>query len=85
MPELDYSKLLEIARTPVESSNIAAVGFDELARIIVVEFDVPTAENSVYAYLDCDKALYEDFLSAESKGKFFHQRIRNSKRTVLLT
>jgi 7-cyano-7-deazaguanine synthase in queuosine biosynthesis len=82
MPE-DYSKLLEIVRVPVESSNIAAIAYDEAMRAIVIEFK--DKNSSVYAYPDCDRELFEQLETAESIGKFFNQKIKNVKSVVPLT
>jgi hypothetical protein len=83
MPEEDYQKLLEIARLPVESSNIAAIAYSEAMRTIVIEFK--DKNSSVYAYLDCDRELYEQFETAESQGKFFNMKIKPVKKVVSLT
>lgn len=58
----------------VESSNIAAIGFD--GKTIAVQFK----NGNLYHYSggegDDMAALFEDFRGSESKGKFFHGHIR---------
>lgn len=48
------------------SSNVAVIGFCEPSQIIEVEF----LNGSVYHYYQADKALWERFQAAESKGVF---------------
>lgn len=60
-------------RTPVSSSNIAAIGHDEDSQILEVEF----MNGSVYAYSGVPVGEFESFLTAESKGKYFHANIRD--------
>ena len=57
----------------VISSNIKAIGFDELKNELTVEFN----SGSKYTYSSVPLSIYETFLEAESKGKFFHRNIRN--------
>ena len=63
--------------TPVQSSNLAAIGFD--GQEIHVRFK--GGRVCAYGYEIKDKQgladLFEDFAAAESKGKFFAQRIRD--------
>lgn len=65
---------------PVVSNNIAALGFKEgnqialgtkPVNILYVQF----IHGAVYAYYGVAKEMYEEFLKAESKGKFFHANI----------
>ena len=57
----------------VVSSNIKAIGFDELKNELTVEF----LSGGKYVYGAVPESIYETFLEAESKGKFFHRNIRN--------
>ncbi len=77
----DYKKLLAIARTPVKSSNVAARAYSETLRAIVMEFH----SGDVYAYVDCDKELYERLEAAESQGKFLNAFIKPVKEFIKLT
>lgn len=61
-----------IPRVPVESSNIAAIGYAPEDLTLAVEF-----RNGAVRHLQGVPAdLHQDFLDAPSKGKFFHQHIR---------
>ena len=57
----------------VDSSNISAVGYDERLKKLHIEFSSGT-----YMYHDVPKDVYEDLLSAPSKGKFVHKSIRGT-------
>jgi hypothetical protein len=63
-----------IKMTQVESSNIHAIGFDEDNSILYIDFK----PMSPYSYTGVDKDVFEEFLAADSKGKFFHQYIKNN-------
>lgn len=60
-------------RQPVESSSIAAVGYDGALRTLEVEF----VNGGVYAYDGVPKAVYAAFLAADSHGRFFNAEIRD--------
>lgn len=62
---------VNVEMTPVESSNIAAVGFDPSYGIFV-QFK----NNETYRYPNEDYATYQALLAAESKGQFFNQTIK---------
>lgn len=57
---------------PVNSSNIKEVGHDEKTKELRIKFH----GDSVYAYDNVPKELFEKFMNAESKGSFFHKEIR---------
>jgi hypothetical protein len=57
---------------PVDSSAIEAVGYEEARRELYVRF----VSHETYAYPGADKSLYQDFLAAPSKGRYFAERIR---------
>ena len=56
---------------PIESSNLAAVGWDTTLGLIVA-----FKSGGRYRYPDADRAVYEGLLAAESAGKFFHANIK---------
>lgn len=58
---------------PLDSSAIKLVQFDEDDNTITVTFP-----NGQTATKPCTKELYEEFLAAESHGKFWHQRFKNT-------
>lgn len=57
----------------VESSYINQIAFDATAQVLFVQF----SSNAIYAYFDVPSALWHDFLSADSKGRFLNAHIRN--------
>jgi hypothetical protein len=59
---------------PVDSSSLAAVGFDDAARELWVEF----ASGATYVYADVPQRVYEELLAAGSKGSYFNRAIRNA-------
>ncbi len=59
-------------RTPVESSNIKSVGFDN--NTLEIEFH----SGGIYQYFDVPTEVYHLFMNAPSKGKFFHKFIRDN-------
>jgi KTSC domain-containing protein len=58
-------------RQRVESRNIISVGWDKETETLEVEF-----KSGVYQY-PCDSDLYNQFLCAPSKGKFFAEHIKS--------
>lgn len=59
-------------RTPVSSSNVASVGYDEETQTLEVEF----RNGSVYQYAGFSEGAYKAFMSASSKGRYLHKRIK---------
>lgn len=64
--------MAKIERTPVESSNIASVGFCPDRKCVEVCFK----NGSVYEYADCDQKLFDDLMASESKGKFVNAHLK---------
>ena len=65
-------------REPVESSNLATVGFSD--GVLEIEF----RHGGVYQYFNVLASVYEALMSAESKGKYFYQFIRDKYEFVKL-
>ncbi|MEZ0611687.1 KTSC domain-containing protein [Fibrella sp. WM1] len=61
-----------MTRIPVDSSNLASVGYD--GRTLEVEF----LNGSVYQYSGVPDEVYEALMSADSHGKYFNANIRTS-------
>lgn len=61
-------------RIPVESANLASVGYDEQQRVLEIEFE----SGSIYAYEDVPREVYEELMEAGSKGRYFMQNVRDS-------
>jgi hypothetical protein len=59
-------------RTPVVSSNLASVGYDERARVLEIEFH----GSRTYEYLDVPADYYTALLNAGSKGRFVARFIK---------
>ena len=55
----------------VKSSNIISTAYNSIMQIMYLKF----IGNSVYRYYDVPKSVFDDFLNAESHGKFAHAYI----------
>ena len=58
--------------TPVKSSQLTAVGYDEATRTLAVEFK----GGGVYHYHDVGDEHYHGLLKAPSKGKYLGQHLK---------
>lgn len=67
-------EFIAIAMTPVESHQVAAVGYDAARRTLQVTF--ARGPGHVYQYPNVDQQLHADFMAAESKGKFFGEHVK---------
>ena len=65
-----------IERTPVASSNLASIGYDEAARTLSVEF----RSGAIYHYFDVPWCVYEQLMKARSHGEYFCNTIREAYR-----
>ena len=61
-------------RQPVESRLIRSVGFDPVASILEVELAGP---GRIYRYFDVPYSVAEELMSAESKGGYFNEHVRD--------
>ncbi len=61
-------------RTPVKSSNLVSVGYDQQQQILEIEFNT----GSIYQYLNVPADLYNGLMSADSQGRYFDAQIRNA-------
>jgi hypothetical protein len=66
----------EIALTPVQSSQIHAVGYDAGSRTLRIQFKSAGGPGSTYDYPGVPADKHADFLKAESVGKFFGAHIK---------
>lgn len=64
----------DIKMKPVESSNIAAVGFDPETKTLHVAF----SNGTVYRYHDVDAEKHAKLMSADSVGKHFNAHIKGA-------
>ena len=60
-------------RQPVESSNIASIGYDVQLSILEIEFN---GSGEVWQYPDFPDNMFEELMASDSKGKYFHKNIR---------
>ncbi len=65
-------------RIPVESSNIASIGYDEDTNTLEIEFH----NGGVYQYFDVPFAVYDGLMEASSKGQYLAQQIKGQFRYV---
>lgn len=59
-------------RTPVSSSAISSLGYDERKSVLEVEF----RSGVVYDYFDVPPKVWRELQAADSKGRFVSRRIR---------
>lgn len=65
----------------VESSNIEAIGYEYEDEILYIKY----LNGSVYKFYKVPKQIYEEFLSAPSKGQFMNSRIKGAFSYVKMT
>jgi len=66
-----------IALSPVESSQITAIGYHAESRTLAVQFPGRGANpGDVYHYLNVAPEVFAAFQASESKGKFFGAEVR---------
>jgi len=58
-------------RTPVDSSDVVAVGYDPAERVLEIEFQ----QDRVYRYMDVPQDIYDHFVKADSYGGYFNSYI----------
>ena len=58
---------------PVDSSLLAAAGYDEHMAVLKLAF----RNGANYCYIGVPAQTYQELLRAESKGKYFNAHIRN--------
>lgn len=67
-------------RTRVSSTNIRSIGYDEGSQTLEVEF----TSGGIYDYAGVPKNVYQRFMAAPSKGRFFDSVVKDKYRTVKL-
>lgn len=65
-------------RVPVNSSTIAAVGYDRATQTMEIEF----RSGRAYAYADVSYRVYRDFMDSRSMGSHFNREIRGQFATT---
>lgn len=64
----------KIIRKPVESSHIKSIGYDGPSSTLEIEFKT----GSIWSYQPITQEGWEEFLKSESKGAFFHEKIKHN-------
>jgi len=59
-------------RIPVQSRNLASVGYDSSTSTLEIEFN----SGGIYQYYGVPQEIYEGLMNAGSKGTYFHQNIK---------
>jgi hypothetical protein len=76
--EVGEAGVVVIALIPVASSQLAAVGYDEGRRELVIQFRTSGhRQKAIYSYHGVPPQLARGLLAAESPGAFFHRHIGN--------
>jgi hypothetical protein len=64
-------------RVPVESSNVAAVGYNPESRVLEVEFKGRNGKTpAIYQYLGVSHEQWVGLLRAPSKGQYLSREIK---------
>lgn len=61
-------------RTPVTSSNIVSIWYDEENRVLEIEFN----NSGVYQYTWIPVGICNSLMNASSHGQYFNENIKNS-------
>jgi hypothetical protein len=60
-------------RTPVESSNVAEVGYDNATQVLEVMFK----DSGIYHFFGVHPIVHGELMSSESVGSYFQRKIRS--------
>lgn len=60
-------------RVKVESSNIRSVGYDKETGVLEIEF----SNDSIFQYDSIQPETHNALMTSKSKGKYFHNYIKN--------
>src|SRR4029077_3568718 len=69
-----------IQHEPLASAAIATAGYSKRLHIMEIEF----CNGAGYRYLDVPPAVYRDFISAESKARYYDWNIKGRYRSLRL-
>jgi hypothetical protein len=61
-------------RTPVQSSNLASVGYDSDSATLEIEFH----HGGIYQYYGVPSDVHDGLMAAGSKGTYFDQTIKKA-------
>jgi hypothetical protein len=60
-------------RTPVTSSDLSSVGYDEESSTLEIEFK----KGAIYQYSGVPEDEYQNLMGASSVGRYFNSNIKN--------
>jgi hypothetical protein len=60
-------------RTPITSSMITSIGYDDSTGTLEIEFK---SDGAVWQYYDVSERVWNEFQYAESQGKYWHANIK---------
>jgi len=60
-----------------ESSRISGIGYDPATKRLAIRFKNKSGPGNVYEYANVPPSVHEEFMVAESKGKFFGSVIQS--------
>jgi hypothetical protein len=63
-----------MTRVPVSSILLRSVGYDAESEVLELEFQ----SGRIYSYSGVSAGTYEGLLSADSKGRYFNERIKGA-------
>jgi len=61
-------------RTPVESRNLASVGYEVETSTLEIEFH----NGGIYQYFGVPENVYQELMNASSKGTYFDQNVKKA-------
>ncbi len=61
-------------RNPVQSSNLSSVGYDANNMVLEIEFN----SGGIYQYFGVPEHIFNELMSAGSKGTYFDQNIKKA-------
>lgn len=63
-------------RIPLDSSNLASVGYDSDSLVLEVEFK----NGKVYQYFDVPQSTYDEMMGSASKGSYLNNVVKKQFR-----
>src|SRR5215212_8463324 len=67
-----------IRRGPIDSSALSSAGYSRRLHIMELEF----SNGAIYRYLDVPAVVYREFLSSESKTRYYDWNIKGRYRSL---
>ena len=61
-------------RVPVDSSNLASVGYDKKTFTLEIQFK----SGGTYQYYGVPESIHQGLMAAESHGKYFISQVKNT-------